>query len=120
MLVKRGDEPNRGLWGPPGGSLEIGDTVEQAAAREVLEETGGRVRPVRGADVRDVILHTDDRRVRWHYVLMAVLCEYGSGEPFPGSDADNARFIPLRELGDYELTPTARQAIERVSGSQLP
>ncbi len=120
LLVKRRDEPSRGLWSPPGGSLELGETVEQAAAREALEETGIVARPDRVVDVRDVVLPAPDGRVRWHYVLFAVLCDYVSGEPFPASDADNARFIPLKELGEYELTPTAREALERASQMRSP
>ncbi len=120
LLVKRKDEPSRGLWSPPGGALELGETVEAAAAREALEETGVAVKAVRVADVRDVILRDPGGRVRWHYVLFGVLCEYVSGEPFPASDAENARFLPLRELGEYEVTPTAREAIEHVAGMRSP
>lgn len=115
LLVKRRDEPSKGLWSPPGGSLEIGETVEAAAARETLEETGVVVHPLQVVDVRDVILRDPDGRVRWHYVLFGVLADYVSGEPFPASDAENARFLPLRELGEYEVTPSARELLERVA-----
>lgn len=114
LLVKRGNEPAKGLWSPPGGSLELGETAERAAEREVLEETGLVVRARRVVDVRDVILRDPAGRVRWHYVLFGVLCEYVSGEPFPGSDAENARFLALRELGEYDLVAEARHSLERV------
>ncbi len=120
LLVKRRDEPNRGRWSPPGGSLELGETVEEAAARETLEETGVTVRPVRVVDVRDFLDKDVDGRVRWHYVLMNVLCDYVSGEPYPASDADHARFIPLKELGEYEVTATAQEALERASRLRSP
>ncbi len=120
LLVKRREEPNKGLWSPPGGSLEVGETVESAAARETREETGVLVRPLRVVDVRDIIVRDADGRVRWHYVLFGVLCEYLSGEPSPASDAENARFLPLKELSEYEVTPTARGAIERVAGLRSP
>ncbi len=120
LLVKRRDEPTRGLWSPPGGSLELGETVEQAAIREALEETGVAARPVRVADVRDIVLRDAAGRVQWHYVVIAVLCEYDSGEPFPASDAENARFIPLQELGEYDLSSTAREALERASRMRSP
>ena len=120
LLVKRRDEPNRGRWSPPGGSLELGETVEEAAVRETLEETGVTVRPVRVVDVRDFLERDADGRVRWHYVLMNVLCDHVSGEPYPASDADNARFIPLKELGEYEVTATAQEALERASRMRSP
>ena len=115
LLVKRGSEPNRGRWSVPGGALEAGETVEAAAVREVLEETGLEVRAMRVADVRDLIELGADGRVRWHYVLIDVLCDYVRGEPRPSSDAENARFVPLRELSDYDVTPTALEAIERAT-----
>ncbi len=120
LLVKRRDEPGRGLWSPPGGSIEVGETVEQAAAREALEETGVVVRARRVADVRTVLVRDSEGSVQWHYVLVGVLCDWVSGEPFPATDAENARFIPLAELGEYELTPTAREALEQVARSRSP
>lgn len=120
LLVKRRDEPSRGLCGPPGGSLELGETVEEAAARETLEETGVTVRPLRVVDTRDVIVRDGSGRLRWHYVLVVVLCEPVAGNPFPASDAENARFLPLAELGEYDLTPTAREAIERATRGRMP
>ncbi len=118
LLVKRGDEPSRGLWSIPGGSLELGETAEAAAERETSEETGVVVRSVRVAEVNSLVLRDPAGRVRWHYALIDVLCEWVSGEPFPATDADNARFIPLAELGEYDLTPTAREALERVARSR--
>jgi len=115
LLVKRGSEPNRGRWSVPGGALEAGETVEAAAVREVLEETGLEVRAIRVADVRDLIERDADGQVRWHYVLIDVLCDYVRGEPRPSSDAENARFVPLRELSDYDVTPTALEAVERAT-----
>lgn len=120
LLVKRRDEPSKGLWSPPGGSLELGETVERAAARETLEETGVVVQARHVVDVRDVIVKDLGGRTRWHYVLIGVLCEYVSGEPFPASDAENAHFLPLKDLGEYEVTPTAREALERVARMRSP
>jgi 8-oxo-dGTP diphosphatase len=111
LLVKRGAEPNRGRWSIPGGTLEGGETIEEGVIREVQEETGVEVRPLRVFDVLDFI-ERQEGRVRWHYVLIDLLCESVRGEPFPASDADNARFIPLRELPEYNVTPTSRSVIE--------
>ena len=118
LLVKRGAEPNVGRWSLPGGSLEPGETVEAAAARETREETRVEVRPVRVLDVSDFI-ERKDGRVRWHYVLIDVLCEYLRGDPFPATDAENARLIPLRELGEYDVVPVALEVLQMTSARRI-
>lgn len=120
LLVKRGQEPNRGRWSVPGGSLEVGETVEAAAVREVREETGVVARPLRPVYVMDFVDRDPADRVRWHYVLIDVLCEYVSGEPVAASDAENARFVPLRELAEYDIAPTAIEALERAARMRPP
>jgi len=111
LLVKRGHAPNQGRWSVPGGAVEEGETVEAAVIREVLEETSVRVRPVRVLTVADLVERDDSGRVRFHYATVEVLCEYVEGEPMPDSDADNARWIPMRELHEYDVTETALQVI---------
>ena len=118
LLVKRGAEPNRDRWSLPGGALETGETVEAAVVREIREETGVDVRPLRVLDVRDFI-ERKDSRVRWHYVLIDVLCECVRGDPFPATDAENARLIPLRELGEYDVVPTALEVIQMTSARRI-
>ncbi len=118
LLVKRGAEPNKGRWSLPGGALEIGETVEAAAVRETLEETRVDVRSVRVFDVRDFI-QLEGTKVRWHYVLIDILCEYIGGDPFPGTDAENARFVPPRELGEYDVAPTGLEVLEAASAGRI-
>ena len=118
LLVKRGAEPNRDRWSLPGGALETGETVEAAVVREIREETGVDVRPLRVLDVRDFI-ERKDGRVRWHYVLIDVLCEYLRGDPFPATDAENARLIPLRELGEYDVVPVALEVLQMTSARRI-
>ena len=118
LLVKRGTEPNKGRWSLPGGALEIGETVEAAAVRETVEETRVDVRSVRVFDVREFV-QLEGTKVRWHYVLIDVLCESIGGDPFPGTDAVNARFVPLRELGEFDLAPMALEVLDEASGSRI-
>ena len=114
LLVKRGDEPNAGQWSLPGGLVEIGETVESTAVRETLEETRVRVRPVRLLNVSDFI-RSEDGRIRWHFVLIDLLCDYVEGDPFPGRDEANARFISLSEVGEYDVAETALDILRRAS-----
>jgi len=118
LLVKRGAEPNQGRWSLPGGALETGETVEAAAVRETREETGVDVRPSRVLDVRNFI-ERKDGQVRWHYVLIDVLCEYIRGDPFPATDAENARLIPLRDLGEYDVVPEGLEVLQVMSARRI-
>ena len=111
LMVKRGGPPHQGRWSVPGGSLEVGETVEAAVAREVLEETGVTVRPLRVVLVHDLIERDPKGRVRFHYAIADILCEYVEGDPMPASDAANARWVPVRELHEYDVSEGALKAI---------
>lgn len=112
LLVKRGAQPNEGRWSVPGGVLEVGETAESAVVRETREETQVLVRPRRVLSV-ETFIQSEEGRVRWHYVLIDFLCDYAEGEPGPGTDAANARFISLSELAEYDVTETALEAVRR-------
>jgi ADP-ribose pyrophosphatase len=111
LMVKRGGPPHQGRWSVPGGSVEEGETVDAAVAREVLEETAVRVSPVKVVLVHDLIERDAKGRVRFHYAIADILCEYVEGDPMPGSDAVNARWIPVRELHEYDVSEGALTAI---------
>ena len=119
LLVRRGTPPNQGRWSIPGGAVDMGETVEQAAVRETREETGVDVRPMVGQWVTDYI-EREGERVRWHYVLIDILCEYLRNEPFPASDAENARFVELRELGELDVAPEALDVIAKAVARRAP
>jgi 8-oxo-dGTP diphosphatase len=117
LLIRRGKPPHQGRWSLPGGALELGETVEEAAVRETREETGVEVRPGRAVWVADYI-ETQKDRVRWHYVLIDILCLFVQGDPFPKSDASHAKFVELRELTELDIVPTALDVIERAARQQ--
>jgi ADP-ribose pyrophosphatase YjhB (NUDIX family) len=119
LLVRRGAPPNQGRWSVPGGAVEIGETVERAAVRETREETGVDVAPLGVVWVTDYI-ERDGDRVRWHYVLVDVLCTYLRGEPLPASDAENARFVELRELGELDIAREALDIIGKAAAARAP
>ncbi|MBM3778529.1 MAG: NUDIX domain-containing protein [Acidimicrobiia bacterium] len=113
VLVRRRYDPLAGQWSLPGGTLELGETLEAAVAREMLEETGLVVDVGAVVEVFDRIMLDETRRVRYHFVLVDYLCRPVSGTLQAGSDVDDARFVPRDRLAPYRLTAKATAVIER-------
>ena len=112
-LVKRGKEPLRGRWLIPGGTVELGETLQDALVREVSEETGLRVRPLEVVLVFDRILR-DDRGIRYHYVIIDFRCLYIGGEMTAGSDAAEAAWVCAEDLPAYDVPEQALELIRKV------
>jgi 8-oxo-dGTP diphosphatase len=117
LLVRRGNEPSKGRWGIPGGVVELGETDEEAVAREVKEETGLEVRPVRFLTAFDSIVRDDQGRVRFHYILFEYLCEAVEGTLHASSDAQEARWFILSSLSSIDILPWTKRFIEKVRSS---
>lgn len=110
LLVRRAKDPRRGQWSLPGGLQELGETVAEAAGREVFEETGLSVRILGIADVVDLIERDEDGgRVRYHYTLVDLVACWEDGEIRPGSDAAEVVWADAEALDGYCLwTETTR------------
>lgn len=128
LLVRRRNPPDAGLWGFPGGHVEPGETAQEAAARELFEETGVIARPYAYLDNIDVIERGADGALRFHFLLAAVLCDYVSGEPRAADDAQDAGWFPVADvLGNRlplsgSVARTLRKALdlERAQTPSLP
>ncbi|WP_102226548.1 NUDIX hydrolase [Acidimangrovimonas sediminis] len=104
LLVRRANPPDAGLWGYPGGKVEAAETLAEAAVRELFEETGVRAHPGRVLDALDVVDHAPDGTLRFHYVLVAIRCEWRGGAPVAADDALEARWVPIGELWSLETS----------------
>lgn len=103
LLVRRANPPDAGRWAFPGGKIDAGERLEAATARELLEETGVRAEPLQVFDAVDVFDRDDAGALRRHYILIAMLCRWQSGEPVAGDDAAEARWVPLEALDGHSL-----------------
>lgn len=113
VLVKRTREPLAGQWSLPGGTLELGETLEAGTAREVLEETGLIVDVGPVVEVFDRILVDDENRVRFHFVLIDFLCHPRGGTLAAASDVSDAIAVDPRDLGRYLMADKTRDVIAR-------
>lgn len=121
LLVLRGQQPALGLWAIPGGSVELGETLQTAAEREVLEETGLRVRAGKVIYSFDAIQRDETGRVKFHYVILDLLAQ--AEEPdqplHPADDVSDARWFSLAEVNNANLpvSPTTRDLLNKIMGS---
>ncbi len=113
VLIRRRFEPLAGRWSLPGGTLELGETLEAGVAREILEETGLEVRVGPVIEVFDRIIRDQDGRIRYHFVLVDYLCWPIGGQLQSGSDVDAAVLVPVERLGEFNLTEKATSVIAR-------
>jgi 8-oxo-dGTP diphosphatase len=111
VLVKRGHPPLAGEWSIPGGVLEVGETLREAAVREALEETGLTVEPGDLLGVFDRVLRDDGGRTKYHYVLIDFLCRRIAGEPHAAGDAVEARWFTREEVAKLSLARDTTEVI---------
>ncbi len=111
LLIRRGRAPMLGRWGLPGGGQELGETAEEAARRELLEETGLCVGALTLAGNVDSIHRDEDGRVRYHYTILDFAALWQGGEPQALSDAAAVTWADLRDLDRYELWSEAHRII---------
>ncbi len=104
LLIKRAANPDKGLWSVPGGLVEVGERIEEAALREAMEETCLEVELVKRLGVVDKIEFDDKGEMYYHFVIIQYLADVRGGEMCPMDDALEAEWITLDQLKDYELT----------------
>ena len=113
LLVERGKPPGQGQWSIPGGSVELGETLQQAAGREILEETGIVVRPGEPFFTFDVIRRDSRNAVRFHYIIVDLKAEYVSGVPRAGDDALRVAWAASDDLKNLNVNPGTLEILKK-------
>lgn len=111
LLVRRARPPRQGEWSIPGGLQHIGETLAEAALRELREETGIEARLTGELGAVDSLRHDDGGRVEYHYSLVEFAAQWVSGEPRPADDVDRAEWAPIDDLDRYALWSETRRII---------
>ena len=114
LLVCRNKPPSKGEWAIPGGSVELGETLEQAVAREVLEETGVAIRAGEVCHWFQDIRRDDSGRIRFHYVIIDFLGEYLEGWPKASSDVSDAGWFAGHELTGLNVNVNTTLLLKKI------
>ena len=118
LLVKRKYNPDAGYWSIPGGHLDLGEMVEQAAEREAFEETGFKVKVTDLAGIINKVMYDEKGNIEYHYVLLNYYVEQIEGDPNQppeaADDALEAKFVPFEELKKYQLTKSLIELLRRL------
>ncbi len=113
LLIKRGKEPNKGIWTVPGGLVQIGESVEQAAHREILEECNITINLAGLIDYFEFVEKDDEQKIKYHYVVLDFAAEYVSGNLLALTDAEDAKWVNPDQLENWEITEKTLMLINK-------
>ncbi|MFX0058632.1 MAG: NUDIX hydrolase [Candidatus Hodarchaeota archaeon] len=118
LLVKRKFNPDAGYWSIPGGHVDLGEKVIDAAEREGFEETGFKVRVIKLAGIIDKIMYDTKGKIEYHYVLINYFVEQIEGDPYqqpiPDTDVLEAKFVNFDDLKTYKLTESLIELLKQL------
>ena len=114
LLVRRGKQPAKGDWAIPGGRVELGESMQAAAAREVLEETGISIKPGELIYYFETIQPDQNGKIQFHYIIFDFMATYLTGEPNPQDDALDARWIAPTEIHAFGLNQRTQDLLKQI------
>ena len=114
LLVKRGKPPAEGEWAIPGGNVELGETLQQAAEREILEETGVTVQAKEIIYTFESIHKDPEGGVIFHYVILDFAADYISGNPAPHDDAMDAQWVTPENATKLKINSSTRILLNKI------
>ena len=115
LLIKRNKPPKEAQWSIPGGAQDVGETLQNAGIREVMEETGVSFKNIELLDALDFIDRDENNDVRYHYSLIDFVADYNDGELKAGDDAIDARWVLLNDLDEYNLWSDTLRVIKKAA-----
>jgi ADP-ribose pyrophosphatase len=116
LLVLRSKPPAENQWSIPGGCVELGETLQDAAEREILEETGISIRAGEPVYTFDVIERDDRGRIRFHYVILDLAADYIRGEVKAGDDAVDVSWVSSKDIDVLKVSAATRKLLKECYG----
>jgi ADP-ribose pyrophosphatase YjhB (NUDIX family) len=113
LLVQRDHEPGLGEWSLPGGVVEVGESLELAVRREILEETSLDIEVKGLVDVLNRIVHDPSGKVQYHYVLVDFWAIPASGHAQPRSDVRAVQWVPVNELDKWDVRSGLKEVVRK-------
>ena len=114
LLVRRGKAPSEGEWAIPGGSVELGETLQEAVRREILEETGISIRVGEPIHIFDDVRRDEAGHIRFHYVILDFSGEFLSGELRAADDAKDARWVSPAEFSQLNINSNTIKLMKKL------
>jgi len=116
LLVRRGQPPLQGLWSLPGGLVKAGEKLQQAAAREIREETGVEIGALEQLGLEEIVERDSDGAVKHHFVLIVYATRYRAGDAVAGDDAAAVMWVRPDNPGGLALTDGTARWLGREAG----
>ena len=115
LLVRRANPPGQGDWAIPGGVVRLGETLAEAAEREIREETGLSVKAGAPIYAFDLIERDGNGQIMFHYVIIDLTADYVKGELYASDDALDAGWFSPEELNGIKLNESTRKFLNRIN-----
>lgn len=120
LLMKRAFEPGKGKWSIPGGLVEVGETLSDACAREMEEETGIKIHVLELINAYDMIVPDEEGKIKYHYVLIDFLVKPIGGTERSSVEVLEMKWVTYEEARQMDMTNSARKALQELFGSTGP